>query len=50
MHGYFHNIHDCRFVAREICDDIKRNRVAEDQGKKALFMLLLAACGAKAKG
>ena len=49
MHGYFGKIRNCRFVAREICDDIKRNRVTEDQGKEALFMLLLTACGAKAK-
>ena len=50
MHGYFNKIRDCRFVAREICNDIKCNRVTEDQGKEALFKLLLSACGAKEKG
>lgn len=49
MHGYFSTIHDCRFVARAICEDIKLGRVTKEQGKEALFRLLLSACGAKEK-
>lgn len=49
MHDEMHTILNCRFVARAICDDINRNRVTEDQGKEALFRLLLTACGAKEK-
>lgn len=49
MHGQMHTVHDCRFVAREICNDIKHGIVTEKQGKEALFRLLLLACGAREK-
>ena len=51
MHEYFSTMHklDCRFVARAICEDIKLGRVTKEQGKEALFRLLLSACGAKEK-
>ena len=40
---------DCGFIAREMCNDIKVGIVTEEQGKEALFNLLLTACGAKEK-
>lgn len=49
MHGTMSKIHDCRFVAREIINSIKYRQVTEEQGKEALFRLLLMACGAKEK-
>ena len=49
MHGYFSRIHDCRFVARAICEDIEHGIVTKEKGKEALFRLLLTACGAKEK-
>jgi hypothetical protein len=49
MNQEMHMIRDCRFVAREICNDIKHGVCTEEQGKEALFRLLLTACGAKVK-
>lgn len=49
MHKEMHMIRDCRFVAREIINSIKCGQVIEEQGKEALFRLLLSACGAKEK-
>ena len=37
------------FVAKEICNDIKSGIVTKEQGKEALFNLLLMACGARVK-
>lgn len=42
-------INDLRFVAKEIINDIKTGYVTEEQGKEALFHLLLDGCGAKIK-
>ena len=40
---------DLRFVAKEIINDIKTGHVTEEQGKEALFKLLLMGCNAKVK-
>lgn len=50
MHKEMGIIHNPGFIAREICNDIKSGIVTKEQGKEALFNLLLMACGAKQKG
>lgn len=37
------------FVAKEIINSMKTGMVTEEQGKEALFKLLLSACGAREK-
>ena len=37
------------FVAKEIIHSMKTGMVTEEQGKEALFKLLLLACGVKEK-
>lgn len=49
MNQEMHMIRDCRFVAREICNDIKHGVCTEEQGKEALLRLLLLFCGATVK-
>lgn len=49
MHKEIGIIHNPGFVAKEICNDIKSGIVTEEQGKEALFNLLLMACGARVK-
>lgn len=49
MHKEMFGMLNCRFVAKEICHDIRVGIVTEEQGKEALFRLLLSACGAKEK-
>lgn len=49
MHKEMFGMLNCRFVAKEICNDIRTGIVTEEQGKEALFNLLLTACGAKEK-
>ena len=43
----FKNLRHC---AKEICNSMRTGQVTDEQGKEALFRLLLAACGAKQKG
>lgn len=45
-----HIIRDAGHCAKEICNSMRTGQVTDEQGKEALFRLLLAACGAKEKG
>ena len=50
MNNYEHHIiTNPGFVAKEIINSMKTGMVTEEQGKEALFRLLLAACNAKVK-